>query len=214
MNRRPSRPLPHPASCLLALGLFSLSLAASPAASPDNEPSLRLRQAIEEVLASAYPVGGGPSAPAVRRQLRPVLEKYFDSAALTRRSIGPGWRTFTTAQQQRAVELFSELVFRTYADRLGAGARPVIGYQPAIVLASNRQEIPTTMMQDDIVAVVAFRFECTGAEWRIYDVVIEGISLVANYRTQFDVILRKNGAAGVLQALEAKVAGVLARADR
>jgi phospholipid transport system substrate-binding protein len=191
---------------VLAAGMMSTGFAAVPTTTDQGEPVARLHLAIDEVLATAYPTPGGKADPERVKQLRPVLEKYFDSDRLTRLAIGPGWRTFTPEQQRQAVELFPELVFRTYAGKLGSGTQPVIGYQPAVILAPNRQEVPTTITQDAAVVAVAFRFERTGAEWRIYDVIIEGISLVGNYRTQLDAIFQKSGAAGVLHALEKKLA--------
>jgi phospholipid transport system substrate-binding protein len=104
------------------------------------------------------------------------------------------------------VVLFTELTMHTYAAKFRPGMQPVIAYQPPVVLAPNRQELPTTITDGDSTAAVAFRFERTTAGWRVYDVVIEGISLVANYRAQFDAIFQKGGAAGVLRALETKLA--------
>lgn len=177
---------------------------AAHAASAD--PAMLLRTAIGEVLAAAYSDGDSEPETARRLSLRPVLGKYLDVDRLTRRAIGPGWRDFTDEQKRRAIVLFSELVFRTHAGKLGTGKRPAVTYHPAVILAADRQEVPTTITQEQTVVAVAFRFERTEGGWRIYDIVVEGISLLANYRAQFNAIYQKGGAAAVLQALENKLA--------
>jgi phospholipid transport system substrate-binding protein len=171
---------------------------------PDDQAVAHLRTAVEEVLAAAYPPDGGE--PSSRTDLRRVLEKYVDAELLTKRAIGPSWRTFTPAQQQRAVALFSELVFRTYGAKIGSGSRPTIEYHPAVVLAEDRRELPIAVTQDGKPASAVFRFERIGGEWRIYDIVVEGVSLVANYRAQFNDLLQRKGSDGLFRALENKLA--------
>lgn len=171
---------------------------------PGDQAAAHLRTAVEEVLAAAYPPDG--SEPSSRTDLRRVLEKYVDADLLTKRAIGPSWRTFTPAQQRRAVALFSELVFRTYGAQIGSGSRPIIEYHPAVVLAADRRELPIAVNQDGKPASAAFRFERIGGDWRIYDIVVEGISLVANYRAQFNDLVQRKGSDGLFRALEQKLA--------
>jgi phospholipid transport system substrate-binding protein len=180
---------------------IALGAVAAPAA---HEPAELLRQAVGEVLAISNAPGATPAS--VRAGVRPILETYFDPLLMTRRSIGPGWREFTVPQQQRAVTLFTDLVLQSYADKFTPGLHPVVVYRSTVELAPNRQEVPMSMTTDEGQTVgVAFRFERTAAGWRIYDIVVEGVSLVANYRSQFDSIFQTGGADGVLSALESKI---------
>lgn len=171
---------------------------------PADQAAVRLRIAVEEVLVAAYPPAG--SEPSKEKDLRSVLEKHVDAELLTKRAIGPSWRTFTPVQQQRAVALFSELVFRTYGAKIGSGSRPNIEYRAAVVLAEDRRELPIAVTQDGKPASAAFRFERVAGEWRIYDIVVEGVSLVANYRAQFSDLVQRKGSDGLLHALEEKLA--------
>lgn len=179
-----------------APGLFAADL-------PGDQVAAHLRTAVEEVLTAAYPRDG--SDPSNRTELRRMLEKYVDAELLTRRAIGASWRTFTPTQQQRAVALFSELVFRTYGAKIGSGSRPIIEYHSAVVLAADRRELPIAVTQDGKPASAAFRFERVAGEWRIYDIVVEGVSLVANYRAQFSDLVQRKGSDGLLRALEQKL---------
>ena len=188
-----------PAAILLAA---ATSAGAEPAG---DEPGALLKQAVSEVLAVSNAPNATPAS--VHDGVRPLLKKYADPTLMTRRAIGPAWREFTAGQQKRAVTLFTDIALGTYADKFTPGLHPVIVYRGTVELAPNRREVPMSMTTEEGQPLEAvFRFEHTAAGWRIYDIVVEGVSLVANYRSQFDSIFQKSGAGGVLRALEAKTA--------
>jgi phospholipid transport system substrate-binding protein len=86
--------------------------------------------------------------------------------------------------------------------------RPKIVYGTPVELAPDRREIPTrviTSSSSNSIAVV-YRLIKLPAGWRIYDILIEGVGFVANYRAQFDDIIQKGGAPAVIRALETKLA--------
>jgi phospholipid transport system substrate-binding protein len=122
--------------------------------------------------------------------------------------MGPGWRQFSAAEQKRVTDLFSELLIRTYSARVVGTSRPKIAYGTPVELAADRREIPTRVIastSNDPIAVV-YRLIKLPAGWRIYDVLIEGVSFAANYRAQFEEIIQKGGAAAVIRTLETKLA--------
>jgi phospholipid transport system substrate-binding protein len=136
------------------------------------------------------------------------VEKSFALDLVTRQAMGPGWRQFSAAEQKRITELFSELLIRTYSARVVGTERPKISYGAPVELAPDRREIPTrviTSSSNDPIAVV-YRLIRLPAGWRVYDVLIEGVSFVANYRAQFDEIIQKGGAPAVIRTIEAKLA--------
>lgn len=139
-----------------------------------------------------------------------LVDKHFAFATTTRLAVGPAWRDFTPEQQSRAIYLFSRIVIRTYADRLGGDTGPRVTYGQPAELKAGRVEIPTTAVAGGQTYSVAYRLEIDKASspsrWRIYDVVAEGVSLIANYRSQFDPIVKKSGPTGLLETLEAKLA--------
>jgi phospholipid transport system substrate-binding protein len=193
-----------PAAVLLAAAICR---GAEPAG---DEPGALLKQAVGEVLAVSNSPNATPAS--VHDGVRPLLKKYADPVLMTRRAIGPAWREFTAAQQERAVTLFADIALGTYADKFTPGLHPFIVYHGAVELSPNRREVPMTMTTEDGQPLEAvFRFEHTAAGWRIYDIVVEGVSLIANYRSQFDSIFQKSGAGGVLLALETKAAETPAR---
>ena len=185
---------------LLAVGTVRLSGAAAA-----DDSLTMLRSSVDEVLSVAY---SGHGSEAVAERVRPLLEKTFAFDLVTRQAMGPGWRQFSPADQKRATDLFTELVIRTYSARVVGTQRPKITYGSPVELAPDRREIPsrvTTSTSSDPVAVV-YRLIKLPVGWRIYDVLIEGVSFVANYRAQFDEIIQRGGAPAVIRTLETKLA--------
>lgn len=165
------------------------------------EAEKRLHSAVSDVLEIAT---AAPDRAALQTSLRPVLKKYLSFEAMTRRAVGPGWRQFTPAQQEEAVRLFTTLIIRTYSAKFTPGEHPEIVFKAASSPAPGRVEVPTTILYQGGRYSVTYRLEETEA-WRITDVVIEGVSLVANYRTQFDAEFKKGGAGAVVGALSQSV---------
>lgn len=184
-------------TCLALSLILQLSLQAS---SPVAEQ--RLKTAVDEVLTAA---NASTSPEALAKSLQPVLQKHLSFEAMTRRAVGPGWRQFTPSQKNEATKLFTTLIIRTYSSKFTPGQNPEILYKKAATPAPGRVEIPTTLVYQGSKYGVTYRMEETEG-WKITDVVIEGVSLVANYRTQFDAEFKKGGAEAVVSALTQAVA--------
>ncbi len=190
---------------VLAFG--TLACAAVLRAAPVDDAKAALVSGIDEVSAA---LRERPKQDDLIALLDTLVDKHFAFTTTTRLAVGPAWREFSSAQQARAVELFSKLVIRTYAARINADTKPEIAYGSPVELRPGRVEIPTTAKTGGQTYAVAYRMEldrdAAPARWRVYDVVAEGVSLIANYRSQFDPIVKKSGADGLLKTLEAKLA--------
>lgn len=187
---------------LRSLFIVALLLLHGTAFASTAEAEKRLKTAVDEVLAIA---NSAPNAAALPGSLRPVLQKYLSFDAMTRRAVGLGWRQFAPDQQKKATELFTTLIIRTYSSKFTPGEQPVITFKPAAEPAPGRVEVPTMLLYQGSRYGVTYRME-QGEGWRITDVVIEGVSLVANYRSQFDAEFKTGGANAVIDALSQSVA--------
>jgi phospholipid transport system substrate-binding protein len=182
--------------------LVTLSTAFS---APADEALKRAHAGTDEVLALVYDNPNAKEPLSVRS--RPVLEKYFDLETITRRAIGPGWNKFSPEQRQKAIKLFSEVVVRTYADRFEPAERPTITYGKPVTLAPDKVNLPTTIGYRGKKYSVVYRIEkASSGDWMVTDVTAEGVSMVANYRAQFDAVYQKGGVDGVLRSLEDSLA--------
>jgi phospholipid transport system substrate-binding protein len=180
--------------------LFSL-MAGSVMASNEAAES-RLKSSVDQVVAIAKTSKDRPSLIA---KVQPVLEKILDFQIMTRRAVGPGWRQFTPQQQKEATSLFTTLILRTYTAKFTPGEYPDVIYKTSSSQAPGRVEIPTTAQYKGSRYDVVYRMEDKEG-WLITDVMIEGVSLVANYRSQFDSEFKQGGVNAVLQALQRSVA--------
>jgi phospholipid transport system substrate-binding protein len=174
-------------------------------AAPTDDPATMIRTATEEVLSIAY---SSHSSEAIATRVRPTLDRYFAFDIVTRQAMGPGWRGFSPADQKRASQLFGDLIVRTYSNRVIGTQRPRIEYGAVVNISSDRCELPTRVrpVSSNESFAVVYRLLKLPAGWRVYDIVIEGVSFVANYRAQFAEIIEKGGAPAVIRALESKLA--------
>jgi phospholipid transport system substrate-binding protein len=185
---------------LLVCGAARLLVAAS-----GEDPLAFLRQSVDEVLSIAY---SGRSVETLPERVRPALQKCFAFDLVTRQAMGPGWRQFSSNDQHRVTELFGELLVKTYSARVVGTQRPKITYGSPVTLASDRCEILTKVVAStsNEPFAVSYRLVRLPVGWRVYDILIEGVSFVANYRAQFDEVVQKGGANAVIRTLEAKLA--------
>ena len=183
-------------SVLLTLALLAAiphSLASSSAAAENF-----LKKSISEVVSIAK---SSPNSTALADSLRPLLLKTISFDAMTRRAVGPGWRQFTAEQQKESIRFFTTLIIRTYSGKFTPGELPEITYKAATSPTPERVEVSTMTLYKGSKYNVIYRLEEIDG-WRITDVVIEGVSMVANYRTQFDAEFKQGGADAVLGALK------------
>ena len=97
------------------------------------------------------------------------------------------------------------MVIRKYSSKFTLGEHPIVKFKTASTLAPGRVEVPTTLLYQGSQYNVTYRLE-EAEGWRITDVVVEGVSFVANYRTQFDAQFKKGGSNAVIGALSQSVA--------
>ena len=139
--------------------------------------------------------------------VRPILLKTISFDAMTRRAVGPGWRQFTEPERKEAITLFTTLIIRNYSAKFTPGELPDVLFKSATETAPGRIEVATTTLYKGSRYEVVYRLEQPeGKGWRVTDVVIEGVSMIANYRGQLDAQFMSGGATAVLGSLKKSVA--------
>ncbi len=136
--------------------------------------------------------------------IRRIAEEIFDVGEMTRRTLGQHWRERTDAERAEFTRLFSDLLERTYFTRIAAFNGEKIGVRGESIegdLATVRTQI---VSEQGTQIPVDYRMLRRGDRWVIYDVVIEGVSLVANYRAQFDKIIRTSSYRVLVDKLRSK----------
>ena len=134
------------------------------------------------------------------------IENVFDFKELSRRTLGRNWRKFSADQQTEFVKLFKKLLQGVYADRLLAYSDQKIIFDKETMLKKGRAEVQSYLQTSDGKKIPLFyRLTDKSGSWKVYDVIIEGVSMVKNYRTQFREILAKDSPEKLLQILRDKV---------
>jgi phospholipid transport system substrate-binding protein len=176
---------------VLAVCLLAVVVAGSAAAAAAG-PKEQLKAAIDRVLLILNDRAlKGPARAAERHAaIRRVADEIFDFEETARRAMARHWRPLSAAQQAEFVEVFSDLLERVYMSKIELYSGEKIQY-PGERVEGDFAIVSTRFVTKTGTEVpIDYRMRKRGERWRIYDVSIEGVSLVANYRTQFDSVLR------------------------
>ena len=134
------------------------------------------------------------------------IETVFDFKELSRRTLGRDWKKMKPEQQKEFVQLFKELLQGVYADRLMAYSDQKIIFDKETMLKKGRAEVQSYLQTSDGKKIPLFyRLTDKSGSWKVYDVIIEGVSMVKNYRTQFKQILSKGSPDKLIETLRKKV---------
>ncbi|MFO7707750.1 MAG: ABC transporter substrate-binding protein [Desulfobacterales bacterium] len=135
-------------------------------------------------------------------KIRSIINEIFDYTELSRRTLGRDWGKFKPEQQQEFVKLFSDLLEKTYADRLLSYSNEKVVFDKENMLNESQAEVFSNVLTSDGKKIpLDYRLILKDGNWLVYDVIIEGISMVRNYRDQFRDILAKNPPEHVLKVL-------------
>jgi len=137
-------------------------------------------------------------------QLRQVISPKFDFQAMAQSSLGPHWQRRAAEERRHFVQLFTDLLERTYADQIAAynGERIIYGREAQ---DKDYAEVDTKIITNKGEEFsVNYKLRSSDREWKIYDVVIENISLVNNYRSQFNRVLAKSSFDELLRRMREK----------
>ncbi|MGD8993004.1 MAG: ABC transporter substrate-binding protein [Desulfobacterales bacterium] len=138
-------------------------------------------------------------------EISTIIDEIFDWQELSRRTLGREWKKFSPDQQKEFVSLFEKLLQDIYADRVLAYTSEKIEFGKETELKKGRAEVESYIITTDGTRVPLFyRLTDKSGEWRVYDVIIEGVSMVKNYRGQFRQILSNKKPEDLLQTLREK----------
>jgi len=147
-----------------------------------------------------------PSAKEIKKEkLRVIYVNIFDEVELARRSLGMNWNKLNADQRQEFVKLFEQVLEKAYADKILAYTNEKIEYTKEAMVSGNIAEVRTKIITASKEIPISYRVILKNGAWKVYDVVIENVSLVQNYRTQFNDILAKNTPEQLLETLRKKV---------
>jgi phospholipid transport system substrate-binding protein len=134
-----------------------------------------------------------------------LADGVFDYAELSKLSLANHWKALTAEQQEEFIHLFGKLLARDYMDRIMLYTDEKVTFGKEIKLSENTREVPSEIITKVRAIPMAYRMILEKGEWKVYDVVVKGVSLVMNYRSQFREILANRSPADLLKMLREKV---------
>ena len=191
---------------LLFSAFLTLALAAGALA---QGPQAVVKETTDAILTQLKdPKVQGDDKKNERRQLvRAAMEKRFAWEDSARACLGPQWLKRTPAEKAEFVQLFSEFLKDTYSEKIATyyADLDTIAYRGEKILDGDYAAVKLLLTtKAKVEHPVEYRMEKTAAGWQVYDVVIEGVSLVKNYRDQFDAIIAKSSYEGLIKEIKAR----------
>jgi phospholipid transport system substrate-binding protein len=193
-----------------AFGLSSLIavwLGAAPAFA--GAPTDQTKQTVDKVFAIiSDPNLKSPSKQQERRaQLRQIIYPRFDFSEMAKRSLGPHWGKQSPQEQQEFVRVFTDLLEASYVDQIESANGDKIVYGREQIDGDNAEVFTKVLTNKGEEVPIAYKLHRVGSDWKVYDVVVEDISLVNNYRSQFNRILANASFDDLLRRLQEKNPG-------
>jgi phospholipid transport system substrate-binding protein len=186
----------------LAAGLTLLAVSDAPAG-PAME---QLRTSVDQVLKILSDPELKREARSLerRRSIRAIANQIFDFVEISRRSLALHWQARTPAEREEFTRLFGDLLEQSYISKIENYAGEKIQYVGE-TLDGDRAVVRTLIVTKQGTAIpVDYRMFPQSDRWRAYDVTLEGVSLVANYRAQFNAIIQRHGYPDLVAKLKTK----------
>ncbi len=147
---------------------------------------------------------GEANKEARQKKVEAIADEMFDYVALSRLTLGRNWRKFNGDQKKEFVQLYRSILEKAYLDRILAYTDEKVTFGKETMLSDKKAEVQTHIITKSVEIPIYYRVYLKDGEWKVYDIIIEGISLVKNYRTQFREILANNPPEEVLEILRKK----------
>jgi len=187
------------------LALIAMALVPALAAAEES-PEALVKRVTDEVLAiikSDKDLQSGNMTKVVQLAEQKVLP-HFDFERMTRLAVGKNWRAADDAQKTSLVNEFRTLLVRTYSSSLAAYRNQSIEVKPGKSAPSDKEALVRTavIQQGGPSIPIDYSMEKTDSGWKVYDVVIDGASLVTTYRGSFNDQIQKGGVDGLIKSLQ------------
>jgi len=134
-----------------------------------------------------------------------IFDSIFDYTELSKRTLSRNWKKLNGDQQKEFEDLFRKLLGNVYMDRILAYKDEKVAFERETMLSEDKAEVQTKILTSTKEIPMHYRMIANNDQWKVYDVIIEGVSMIKNYRSQFNSILAKKPPEELLKILRKKV---------
>ena len=190
----------------LVIAVLTAMVMVVPLAAQASTPLATVQVHVNSVLEVLRdPALKGESMKKLRQdRIRGISEKMFDFTELSRRTLAQNWRVFNDRQKKDFIELYKTVLETAYIDKIMDYTDEKVVFQKEFALSDKTSEVETVVLTRKADIPINYRVIRADDGWRVYDVVVEGISLVNNYRSQFREILINKTPDDLLEILRKK----------
>jgi len=192
---------------LLLTILFTAALLFPPNVLADT-PLESIQKQVNNVLDVLREPGikNGTAKDALEERILAIAEDIFDYNELSRRALGQNWKKLNVKEKEEFTDLFSTLLAGVYMDRIVTYTDEKVIFEKENMFSENQGEVQSKVITGSTEIPIYYRVIRKDGNWKVYDVIIEGVSLIKNYRGQFRQILTNRSPEYLLQVLRKKVA--------
>ncbi len=140
-----------------------------------------------------------------KEKLRAIYSQMFNEVELAKRTLARNWGKLNPPQQEEFTRLFRQVLEKAYIDKILAYTDEKIVFSREVALSSDQAEVQTKIVTASREIPISYRVILKNDAWKVYDVVVENVSLVQNYRSQFNSLLANNTPDHLLEILRKKV---------
>ena len=188
---------------LIVIGLMA-SLAIGSVSFAGSEITGKLKSTIDKVIAIVKDENLKKDKQSRRAALRKAIDERFDYRQMVMRSLAKNWDPRSDQERQQFILLFKSLLENSYASKLESFSDEKINYLGEVIKGKYAL-VKTEVVRPSSTMTVDYKLIQENGDWRVYDFVIEGVSMIRNYRSQFTKIIRKDSYEVLVQKLTDKI---------
>ena len=188
---------------LIVIGLMA-SLAMGSVSFAGSEITGKLKSTIDKVIAIVKDENLKKDKQSRRAALRKAIDERFDYRQMVMRSLAKNWDPRSDQERQQFILLFKSLLENSYANKLESYSDEKINYLGEVIKGKYAL-VKTEVVRPSSTITVDYKLIQENGDWRVYDFVIEGVSMIRNYRSQFTKIIRKDSYEVLVQKLTDKI---------
>jgi len=187
---------------LLKFLMMAVALSFTPLALAASSPTEDVRTSVDAILVILQ--NGELDVQQKRADISKIINKRFDFRAMSQRTLATNWNKTSDEEKKQFTALFSQLIESSYVGKIEAYTNEKVEY-PGEKVKGKKAIVETLILTSSADIPVNYKLYQKGDQWLVYDVIIEGVSLISNYRSSYQEIMKDEGFDGLLNKMQAKI---------